>query len=86
MFQLFQVCQRWIAISLLLTGRPERPSSTVVLPISLDDDLTDSAESWGSEFDETEEHDITEEEFYEVIGKPMGEVGVVSLFHSNDFM
>lgn len=58
-----------------------------MLPMSLDDDWSDSAESWESECEECEveeeekeDNDITEEDVYEILGKPMEGVGAVSIF------
>lgn len=61
---------------LLLIDSPTRPASTVVLPMSLDDDMSDSGDSWGSDFDES--GDVEENEIYEVLGQPREKVGTVS--------
>lgn len=57
------------------TDSPTRPASTVVLPMSLDDDMSDSGDSWGSDFDES--GDVEENEIYEVLGQPREKVGTV---------
>jgi len=44
----------------------------------LNDDVSESEESWGSDFDDPAREEITEEEFYEVLGKPNEGVGAVS--------
>lgn len=45
--------------------------------MSLHDDLSESGESWGSDFEESFKEEVTEEEFYEVLGKPNEGVGAV---------
>ena len=59
-----------------------RPSSTVVLPLSLAEDLGDSEDEddnagLGSDFDESDV--VDESEIYEIIGEPRDDCGDVSL-------
>ncbi|XP_066915965.1 rho guanine nucleotide exchange factor 10-like isoform X2 [Clytia hemisphaerica] len=55
--------------------KTRRQSSTVVLPVSLNDELSESdEESWGSDFEESFRE---EEEVYEVLGKPKEGVGSI---------
>ena len=58
----------------MLLERPSRPSSTVVLPLH-GDSFSDSADSWdsGADYDSESDQDV-----YEVIGKPIDSIDAVS--------
>ena len=64
-----------------VSAQARRQSSSVILPLSFNDDLSESEESWGSEFEESMRED---EEVYEVLGKPNEGVGAVcfNIFYS----
>ena len=65
-----------------------RPSSTVVLPLSLAEDLGDSEDednAWGSDCDESARDVVDESEIYEILGEPRDDCGDVSLVFTIEF-